>query len=67
MDTVKNYMLREAYKKIHKLGDRLAKIELFIDREAFRPIINYIYDNKSPREGRPTSAESFYKTLITRL
>ena len=39
---------RKAYKKIHKLGDKLAKIEPLIDWESFGPIIQDLYDNKTP-------------------
>lgn len=39
MDTFKTYMLRKAYERYQKLGDHLAKIELLIEWEAFRPII----------------------------
>ena len=40
MDTFKAYMLRKAYQKIQKLGDKLAKIEPLIDWKAFTPIIH---------------------------
>ena len=52
MDTFKAYMLRKAYQKIQKLGDKLAKIEPLIDWEAFRPIIAGLYHNQGPQEGR---------------
>jgi len=53
MDSFKSYLFREAYKKIQKLGDRLARIEPLIDWEAFRSIIQGLYDNKGPQGGRP--------------
>ena len=53
MDSLKAFFLREAYKETQKLGDRLAKIEPRIDWEAFRPILKGLYDNKSPKGGRP--------------
>jgi IS5 family transposase len=53
MDTFKAYMLRKAYERIQKLGDKLAKIEPLINWEAFRPIITPMYHNKTPRGGRP--------------
>ena len=53
MDSFRSYLFREAYKKIHKLGDKLARIEPLIDWEAFRPIIRGLYDNKGPKGGRP--------------
>ncbi len=53
MDTFKAYMLRKAYERIQKLGDKLAKIEPLIDWEAFTPIIQPLYHNKGPKGGRP--------------
>ena len=53
MDSFNSYLFRKAYKKIHKLGDKLARIEPLIDWEAFRPIIHPLYDNKTPKGGRP--------------
>jgi IS5 family transposase len=53
MDTFKAYMLKKAYQRYQKLGDRLAKIEPLIDWEAFRPIITGLYNNKGPQGGRP--------------
>ena len=47
MESFSSYLFRKAYKKIHKLDDRLAKIESLIDWEAFRPraspLLNYIF------------------------
>jgi len=57
MDSFSSYLFREVYRKIHKLGDKLARIEPLIDWEAFRPIISPIYDNKTPRGGRPNVDE----------
>ena len=53
MKSFKSYLFREAYKEVHKLGDRLARIEPLIDWEAFTPILKGLYDNKSPKGGRP--------------
>ena len=53
MNTFKAYMLRKAYQRIQKLGDKLAKIEPLIDWEAFRPIITGLYHNQGPQGGRP--------------
>jgi IS5 family transposase len=64
MDTFKAYMLRKAYQKIQKLGDRLAKIEPLIDWEAFRPIITPMYHNKTPRGGRPNVDEVMMVKLL---
>jgi len=53
MDSFTSFTLRKLYRKIHKLGDRLAKIQPLIDWEAFRPIIQPLYDNQGPQGGRP--------------
>ena len=53
MESFSSYLFRKAYKKIHKLGDKLAKIEPLIDWEAFTPIIQPLYDNQGPQGGRP--------------
>ena len=57
MDTFKAYMLRKAYERYEKLGDKLAEIEPLIDWEAFRPIITSLYHNHSPKGGRPNMDE----------
>ena len=57
MDSFNSYLFRSAYKKIHKLGDRLARIEPLIDWEAFRPTIAGLYDNKTEKGGRPNVDE----------
>jgi len=53
MNTFKAYMLKKAYQRYQKLGDRLTKIEPLIDWDAFTPIIQGLYHNKTPRGGRP--------------
>jgi IS5 family transposase len=63
MDTFKAYILREAYKKVRKLGDRLARIEPLIDWEAF-PIIQCLYDNKGSKGGRPNVDEVVMVKLL---
>ena len=53
MDSFRSYLFRKAYKEVEKLGDKLARIEPLIDWEAFRPVIQSLYDNKTPKGGRP--------------
>jgi len=64
MDSFSSYIFRNAYKKIHKLGDRLARIEPLIDWEAFRPIIKGLYDNQGPKGGRPNVDEVVMVKLL---
>ena len=49
MDSFDSYLLREAYKETQKL----AETEKLVDWNAFRPIIQPIYNNQSPSGGRP--------------
>ena len=65
MDSFSSYLFRKAYKKIHKLGDRLARIEPLIDWEAFRPIIAPLYDNRTPKGGRPNVDEVVMVKLLS--
>ena len=51
MDSFTSFALRKLYGKTNKLGDRLAKIEPLINWEAFRPIIQGLYDNQGPQGG----------------
>ncbi len=46
-------MLREAYRNIERLGDKLAMAEKQIDWTRFRPIVQGLYDNRGPKGGRP--------------
>jgi len=64
MDSFSSYLFRKTYKKIHKLGDRLARIEPLIDWEAFRPIIAGLYDNKTEKGGRPNVDEVVMVKLL---
>ncbi|GAF68444.1 unnamed protein product, partial [marine sediment metagenome] len=56
-DSFSSYPFRKAYKEVEKLGDKLARIEPLTDWEAFRPIIQPLYDNKTPKGGRPNIDE----------
>jgi IS5 family transposase len=55
MDSFKSYLLRQAYKEVERLGDRLAEVEPLIDWEAFRPTLAGIYMNDGPQGGRPNT------------
>jgi len=64
MDSFNSYLFRKAYKEVEKLGDKLARIEPLIDWEAFRPIIQGLYDNKTPKGGRPNVDEVVMVKLL---
>ena len=57
MKTLMDFGLKEAYKRVEQLGDRLAEIKSLMDWEAFRPIVGDMYDNKSEQGGRPNIDE----------
>ena len=57
MNSFESYFLRKAYENVRKNGDRLAIVNGLIDWEAFRPIIRGLYDNQSPKGGRPNVDE----------
>jgi len=61
MDSFKAFILRMAYERYEKLGDRLAEVEFLIDWEAFRPIIASLYHNNGLRGGRPNMDEVVMK------
>ncbi len=65
MDSFDSYLLRKLYKETAQHGDKLAKIEKQIDWNAFRPIITSIYNNKTPRGGRPNMDPVLMVKLLT--
>lgn len=51
------HMLRQAYKRVNGLGDRLALMREIIDWEAFRPVIAVVYHDNEIVGGRPHTDE----------
>jgi len=39
-----DFAFREEYERVKRLGDRLSEIEKLIDWEAFRPIVEGMFD-----------------------
>jgi IS5 family transposase len=65
METLTDFALREMYRKVKKLGDKLAEIDSLIDWDAFRPIIGSMYNNKTERGGHPNIDEIvMFKMLV---
>jgi IS5 family transposase len=64
MKTLIGFGQKEAYKRVRRLGDKLAEIESLIDWEAFRPIVGKLYENKSERGGRPNIDEVVMVKLL---
>ena len=57
MNSFDTYLLRRIYKKIAKLGDKLAEADAQIDWTTFRPIAQGLYTNDTERGGRPNADE----------
>ena len=64
MNPFETYLLENEYRKLAKLGDRLAEAEKQVDWEAFRPIIKPIYNNNGPSGGRPNTDEVVMMKLL---
>ena len=45
MSSLTAFALREEYKCLESLGDKLSEIESLIDWKPFRPIIDEMYNN----------------------
>ena len=64
---MKNFIdfgLNEAYKRVERLGDRLAEIGSLTDWEAFRPILCGMHRNHTERGGRPNKDEVLMLKLL---
>jgi transposase, IS5 family len=65
MDSFDSYVIRKLYKETAKHGDKLAKIEKLVNWNAFTPIIQPMYNNKTPSGGRPnTDSVLMVKLLV---
>jgi len=47
MNLFKSHLFRQVYKDVKTLGDRLAEVELLINWETFRPLLQSLFDNQS--------------------
>jgi len=57
MESLTDFALREEYRRVAKLGDKLSEIEPLIDWDAFRPIVIDLFCNKTEKCGRPNIDE----------
>jgi IS5 family transposase len=64
MNQFEKYPLNQAYEKIARLGDRLAKIDQAVYWESFRPIIRAMYTNNTHLGGRPNTDEVLMVKLL---
>jgi len=64
MDSFSSYIMRKAYEKVARLGDRLAKIDQAVDWETLRPIVRAMYTNSTALGGRPNTDEVLMVKLL---
>ena len=53
MKTLTDFALKEEYKRLKSVGDKLADIDSLIDWKPFRVILGSMYSNKTVSGGRP--------------
>jgi len=64
MNSFDSYLLRKLHQKTAKHGDKLAKIEKMVNWNKFHPIITSMYNNKTPRGGRPNMSPVLMVKLL---
>src|SRR3989338_1703714 len=57
MVSLVSFSLRQAHKRVERLGDRLVEVEKLVDWERFRPIIAKLYADDPKLGGRPHTDE----------
>jgi len=57
MTSFDEYILREQYKRVRGLGDRLALMKDQIDWKPFVPLVKSVFQNDTERGGRPNTDE----------
>jgi len=64
MESFEKHLLQQEYKKLAKLGDRLAKADKLVDWERFRPIVKNLFVNDTEKGGRPNIDEVIMVKLL---
>jgi transposase, IS5 family len=65
MKTLTDFALKEEYKRLESVGDKLAGIASLIDWKTFRIILESMYINKTVSGGRPeTDVIVMFKMLV---
>lgn len=65
MKTLTDFALKEEYKRLESVGDKIAEINSLIDWKPFRIILETMYLNKSVSGGRPeTDVIVMFKMLV---
>ena len=57
MNSLTDFALKEEYKHLDVLGDKLSEIDSLIDWKPFRPVISEMYNNKTKAGGLPNNDE----------
>ena len=55
MVSFESYILKQQYRKVAALGDRLQRVDELVNWQPFRKIVSGIYDNTSSKGGRPNT------------
>jgi len=64
MKSLTQFALNKAYERVEKLGDKLIDANNVIDWQKFKPIVADMYDNQSPKGGRPNFDEILMVKLL---
>jgi transposase, IS5 family len=65
MKTLTDFALKEEYKRLEYVGDKLAEIDSLIDWKPFRTILESMYSNKTVSGVRPeTDVILMFKMLV---
>ena len=65
MKTLIDFALKDEYKRLESVGDKLAEIDSLIDWKTFRIILESMYINKTVSGGRPeTDVIMMFKMLV---
>lgn len=57
MESLTDFALREEYKRVAKLGDKLSEVEPLIRWEAFLRVVGGMFNNQTEKGGRPNIDE----------
>ena len=55
MVSFESYILKQQCRKVDALGDKLSRVDELINWNPFKKIVSGVYDNTSPKGGRPNT------------
>ncbi len=64
MENLLDFALKERYKRVSELGDRVAEFDTLIKWERFRPLLGDLYTNTTDQGGRPNFDEILMVKLL---